>query len=101
VGDAAGAAIAKAWTTAGRVVSFRATLHTSANTGRYGIAVFRNSDATYLAGCAVEIGQTSCSSDTRGAPMRPGDKITIIVGESGPDAGNFVIDWSFDFKPDP
>jgi hypothetical protein len=100
VGDAAGAAIAKTWATAGRVVSFRATLHTSANKGRYGIAVFRNGDATYLAGCAVEIGQTSCSSDTRGAPMRPGDKITIIVGESGPDPGNFVIDWSFDFKPD-
>jgi hypothetical protein len=83
---------------AGKVVSFGANLHTGANKGRYGFAVFRN--PTYLAGCAIEVGQTSCKSDTAGQVMANGDSITIIIGEAGTGTGDFSSDWWFVFQPD-
>jgi hypothetical protein len=91
--------VAVAWDKgAGKVVSFGANLHTGTNKGRYGFAVFRN--PTYLAGCAIEVGQTSCKSDTAGQVMANGDSITIIIGEAGTGTGDFSCDWWFVFQPD-
>jgi len=98
---------------AGKVISFGSNLHTSTNKGRYGFALFRNVAATppttspsgeaesqYRAGCAIEVGQTSCSSITAGAPIANGDKVTIIIGEAGTGVGDYSADWWFVFQPD-
>jgi hypothetical protein len=97
VGDAAGVTAAVTWDAPGTVTSFGATLHTSTNEGRYGVAVYRNvaattpptGDSNYRAGCAIEVGQTSCRVDTPGTPLAAGDKVTIIVGEAGTGTGDF------------
>jgi hypothetical protein len=98
---------------AGKVVSFGSNLHTSTNKGRYGFALFRNVPATppttspsgeaesqYRAGCAIEVGQTSCKSDTAGAPIVNGDRVTIIIGEAGTGVGDYSADWWFVYQPD-
>ena len=98
---------------AGKVVSFGSNLHTSTNKGRYGFALFRNTPATppttspsgeadsqYRAGCAIEVGQTSCKSDTKGQPVVNGDRVTIIIGEAGTGVGDYSADWWFVFQPD-
>jgi len=98
---------------AGKVISFGSNLHTSTNKGRYGFALFRNVAATppttspsgqaesqYRAGCAIEVGQTSCTSNTAGAPIANGDKVTIIIGEAGTGVGDYSADWWFVFQPD-
>ena len=98
---------------AGTVVSFGSNLHTGTNKGRYGFALFRNAPATppttspsgeadsqYRAGCAIEVGQTSCKSDTKGAPIVNGDSVTIIIGEAGTGVGDYSADWWFVFQPD-
>jgi hypothetical protein len=98
---------------AGKVVSFGSNLHTGNNKGRYGFALFRNvpatppttspggeADSQYRAGCAIEVGQTSCKSDTAGAPVVNGDRVTIIIGEAGTGVGDYSADWWFVFQPD-
>ena len=98
---------------AGTVVSFGSNLHTGTNKGRYGFNLFRNVPATpptttpsgqaespYRAGCAIEVGQTSCKSDIEGAPVVNGDKVTIIIGEAGTGVGDYSADWWFVFQPD-
>jgi hypothetical protein len=98
---------------AGKVVSFGSNLHTSTNKGRYGFALFRNvpatppttspsgeADSQYRAGCAIEVGQTSCKSDTAGAPIVNGDRVTIIIGEAGTGVGDYSADWWFVYQPD-
>jgi len=91
-----GNSVAVAWDKgAGKVVSFGSNLHTGTNKGRYGFALFRNvpatppttsptgeADSQYRAGCAIEVGATSCKSDTAGAPIVNGDRVTIIIGEA-------------------
>ena len=113
VGDAAGTGIAFTWEKAGKVVSFGANLNTGSNKGRYGFNVFRNvpasppttyptgeADGPYRAGCAIEVGDTACRSDRAGAPLAPGDKVTIIIGEAGTGTGTYTCDWWFVFQPD-
>ena len=94
-------------------MSFGSNLHTSTNKGRYGFALFRNvpatppttspsgeADSQYRAGCAIEVGQTSCKSDTKGQPIVNGDRVTIIIGEAGTGVGDYSADWWFVFQPD-
>ncbi|MEY2451348.1 MAG: hypothetical protein QOD92_922 [Acidimicrobiaceae bacterium] len=84
----------------GKIVQFGANLHTGNNQGRYGVAAFRNVDQSYTAGCAIEVGQTSCRSDRPGAVISDGEKIVINVGEAGTGVGDYSFDWWFVFQPD-
>jgi hypothetical protein len=92
----------------GKVISFGANFHTATNNGRYGINLYRvvkgptaDANSDFRAGCALEIGQTTCV-DPRGAPIVEGDKVAIVIGEAGnPGArGDYTMDWWFVFQPD-
>lgn len=107
VGEAAAMGIAKTWDVAGHVTSFGATLHTASNKDGYGMSLFRlakssasDNDSPYRAGCAIEIGQTSCTSQTAGSPVLPGDIVAIGVNEAGTGTGDYSFDWWFVFQPD-
>lgn len=88
-------------TESGGITSFGATLHTATNQGRYGIAVFEPSTQKYLAGCAIEIGQTSCQVKyPKGIAVKKGQSLVVIVGEAGNlvEKGDFDLDWWFVFQ---
>jgi hypothetical protein len=104
--------VADKWEITGHVVAFGANLHTPDNVGRYGIALFRNAradptapapadDSPYRAGCAIEVGHTSCRSNKAGAELVPGDMVSISIGEAGnvKAKGDYSIDWWFVFEP--
>jgi hypothetical protein len=100
VGNESMSKLATTWKSDGQVLSFGANLRTKRNQGRYGINLFRNG-AEYSAGCAIEVGQTSCKFPGRGAKLKEGDELVIIIGEQGhvKEKGNFTLDWWFVFKP--
>ncbi len=104
--------VADKWEITGHVVAFGANLHTSDNVGRYGIALFRNvradpgapvpaDDSPYRAGCAIEVGHTSCRSNKAGTELVPGDIVSISIGEAGnvKAKGDYSISWWFVFEP--
>lgn len=84
----------------GHVTQFGANLHTGNNKGRYGVALFRSSDSQYTAGCAIEVGQTSCTSNVAGQTVANGQLVEIITGEAGTRVGDHPCDWWFVFQPD-
>ena len=63
------------------------------------MAVYASNASEYRAGCAIEVGTTSCHSDTPGT-LAAGDVVSIIVGETGEAGGNVSVDWWFVFQPD-
>ena len=99
IGFASGSGLAVA-PGAGSIVSFGSNLTTKSNGGRYGFAVFVNSAQRYAAGCAIEVGQVGCQSQTVGK-VAAGEKVSIIVGEQGHAAarGDYGATWWFVFRP--
>ena len=105
VGDLARPEQEVVWKANGQFVEFGANL-SGPNKGRYGYNLFANG-TTYMAGCAMEIGQTSCQQQ-RPNDVAAGDRITIIIGEGGTmvngqvaSRGDFTVDWWFVFRPPP
>ena len=91
------------WKKKGQFVEFGANA-SGPNKGRYGYNLFANG-TTYMAGCSMEIGQTSCRQQ-RPNDVAKGDRIVIIVSEGGTmvngqvaSKGNFRVDWWFVFVP--
>ena len=91
------------WKKDGQFTEFGANI-SGPNKGRYGYNLFANG-TTYMAGCAMEIGQTSCR-EQRPNDVAEGDRIAIIIGEGGTmvdgkpaSTGNFRVDWWFVFVP--
>ena len=105
VGDVGMTSQATPWPEAGQVLEFGANL-SGPNKGRYGFNVF-NGPTTYLSGCSMEIGSTSCLQAREGPHVEKGMPLVIIIGEGGTMKGNqpasrgdFVVDWWFVFQPD-
>lgn len=77
------------------------------NQGRYGISLFVNGK-DYVAGCALEIGSTSCRLEFPEAEFYTGDTGVIQIGEGGTmtedgkvaDEGRFSIQWWFVYEDD-
>jgi hypothetical protein len=91
------------WKKTGQFVEFGANA-SRPNKGRYAYNLFANG-TTYLAGCSMEIGQTSCRQQ-RPHDVAKGDRIVIIASEAGTmvngqvaSTGNFRVDWWFVFVP--
>ena len=91
------------WRRKGQFVEFGANA-SGPNKGRYIYNLFANG-TTYVAGCSMEIGQTSCRQQ-RPNDIARGDRIVIIVSEGGTmvngqaaSKGNFRVDWWFVFVP--
>jgi hypothetical protein len=103
VGDPARPAMEIVWKEKGQFAEFGANI-SGPNKGRYGYNLFANG-TTYMAGCSMEIGQTSCRQQ-RPNDVARGDRISIIIGEGGTmvngqvaSKGNFIVDWWFVFVP--
>jgi hypothetical protein len=89
------------WRKDGQFVEFGAYA-SRPNKGRYSFGLLANG-TTYLAGCSMEIGQTSCR-EQRPHDVAKGDRIVIIASEAGTmvngqvaSTGNFRVDWWFVF----
>ena len=80
VGDGARPKLEVVWPENGSFTEFGATV-SGPNQGRYGFAVLANG-TSYTAGCAMEIGQTSCQAPSS-AKIKKGDRVAIIIGEGG------------------
>ena len=105
VGDVGMTSQATSWPEAGQILEFGANL-SGPNKGRYGFNVF-NGPTTYLNGCSMEIGSTSCLQAREAPHVEKGMPLVIIIGEGGTMKGNqpasrgdFVVDWWFVFQPD-
>ncbi len=103
VGDGARPKLEVVWPENGSFTEFGATV-SGANQGRYGFAVLANG-TSYTAGCAMEIGQTSCQAPSS-AKIKKGDRVAIIIGEAGTmvngkpaSRGDFTVSWWFVFQP--
>jgi hypothetical protein len=101
VGNAAESEVV--WRKNGHFVEFGAKA-SGPNKGRYTYNLFANR-TTYLAGCSMEVGQTSCRQQ-RPIDVAKGDRIVIMVSEGGTmvngqvaSKGNFRVDWWFVFVP--
>ena len=68
------------WKQKGQFTEFGANI-SGPNKGRYGYNLFANG-TTYMAGCSMEIGETSCRQQ-RPNDVAKGDLISIIIGEGG------------------
>ncbi len=103
VGDAQRPSQEVVWNQNGKFTEFGANI-SGRNEGRYGYNLFANG-TTYMAGCSMEIGETSCRQQ-RPNDVAKGDLISIIIGEGGTmvnnvpaSRGDFVVDWWFVFVP--